>query len=170
MKKRRLHLVADVGASVRGTGWRYGIARAHDSVRSIQALVVEDDTWRVLGANPEFRPTSQHPIRLMSELETAEPLEPGSLFVEEGSPVRIHAVIHDLEQDPICRLGWITQTLVELLRLVESRRYSEIMTPLLGVRHGKVEPARALALLDRALTSSAPPSLSRVWLTIDPRR
>ncbi|MCP4204644.1 MAG: hypothetical protein GY769_22270 [bacterium] len=148
--------------------WRYSIVARNHAIPSLDALVVENDTWRALGADPEFRPTWEHPIRLMNELRAARPLAPGSIFVEEGSPVRVHTVVYDVDQDPICRLEWISSALSELLDLAARRRFREIGVPLLGVRHGRLRPEDSFAALDGALAEASTPSLARVWLMIDP--
>ncbi len=47
---------------------------------SIDAIAIEDDTYFVLGADPEFRPSSEHPIRVHTAALEVEPAAPGSVF------------------------------------------------------------------------------------------
>ena len=81
-------------------GLRVEIAPSGEPPFAVDAVVIEDDTWQVLGAEPEFSSAAEHPIRLMQELREAEPLEPGSVFIKEGAPVRLHAIVHDLDCEP----------------------------------------------------------------------
>lgn len=131
---------------------------------AIDALVVEDDTWQILGADPEFRPTAEHPLRLMQALREAEPMAPGSVAVVRGRPTRLCAIVHDLDCDPSWREEWIAAALEGCLRIASERSLRSLALPLLGARHGRLPPDRTLALLENALTAPSVPLPRKLWL------
>jgi hypothetical protein len=151
-------------------GLRLAVAPPERPPFAIDALVVEDDTWHVLGSDPGFRPTHEHPIRLMRELAAAEPLAPGEVTVEESVPLRLRAVVYDLDQDPILREEWIAEALAEVFAIVADRNLESLALPLLGTRHGRLPPERALGLIDQALAGRSPRPCRRLWLVVDTGR
>jgi len=134
----------------------------------VDGVVVEDDTWLVLGADPEFHEPTEHPIRIWTALHEAEPLEPGAVSVAEGRPVRLHAVVHDLSCDPTWREEWVGAALAEVFRLADLHGLHSLALPILGGVHGRLSGARFLRLLDRALAGAAAGRPARVWLIAPP--
>ena len=145
-------------------GVRLGVAPESSPPFAIDALVVEDDTWQVLGADPEFRPTAEHPLRLMQALRQAEPVAPGSVFVVPGRPTRLHAVVHDLDRDPSWREEWIAAALEGCLGIASERGFRSLAIPLLGTRHGGLAPDRAVGLLEDSLAAPSAPLPRKLWL------
>ncbi len=132
----------------------------------VQAFVEEDDTYRVLSADPVVRPRVGPVGPLLSEATQSDPLAPGSVVVESGEPVRLLAVMHDLNQEPSWREEWISDALKEILREAESQKLEAIALPMLGTVHGSLDPRRFLELLAGALNSVALTRLQRIWLVI----
>ena len=130
----------------------------------IDALVVEDDTWQVLGADPGFRPTVEHPIRLMQALREAEPFEPGTVAIKEDAPVRLHAIVHDLDCEPSCQEEWIAAALGEILRIATERSFRSLGLPQLGTRYGRLTAEEFMRILDGALEKGQKCPLQRLWL------
>jgi hypothetical protein len=114
----------------RGVGHRLGPVRIVPAPEDqppfpVDALAVEDDTYFVLGADPEVREPNEHPIRLWKQIHEAEPAAPGSVSVkegEDGGPTRFLAVVHDLSQEPSWREEWVAQALGEVLRETGQRK------------------------------------------------
>ena len=139
----------------------------HDSEgtpETVQAVAVEDDTYFVLGADPGFKEPPEHPIRIWTELHETEPAPPGSVQVREGSPLRLHAVIHDLSEDPTWKDEWVDTALAGILREVERRELRTLALPVLGAVHGKLPLGRFLGLLRAALERSRPACLESLVL------
>ena len=145
-------------------GLRVEVAPERQPPFAVDAMVVEDDTWQVLGAEPDFRPTAEHPIRLMHELHQAEPLEPGSVIIEEGVPIHLRAIVHDLECEPSWREEWIATALKESFRIVGKHGFRALGTPLLGTRHGRLPAENSIRLLDEILAGQSARPLERLWL------
>jgi len=134
----------------------------------VDGVVLEDDTWLVLGADPEFREPTEHPIRIWTALHEAQPLEPGTVSVVESHPLRLHAIVHDLSRDPTWREEWIGAALAELFRAAGRRGLRSLALPILGGVHGHLPAERFLVLLEAALESAAPGRLERLWLIAPP--
>jgi hypothetical protein len=136
----------------------------------IEAMVVEDDTYLVLGASPEVREPVESPLRLWTELHETEPADPGGAVFRPGRPPRISAVVHDLSQDPTWTEAWVVAALAASLDCVGERSYRDLGLQPLGCVHGKLKRDRFVQLLRRALRTAESSSLRRIWLVGDPRR
>jgi hypothetical protein len=137
---------------------------------AVDARVVEDDTYMVLGADPEFRPRAEHPVRLWTELKGLEPTPPGSVIIREEHPLRMLAVVHDLSLDPTWNESWVSEALEEVLREAERRDLRSLALPPLGGVHGKLPAERFVALLRSAAERIGPAHLERLWLVARPGR
>jgi hypothetical protein len=131
---------------------------------AVDARVFEEDTWLIMSARPQVPPEPEHPIRLMTGLLEAEPAAVGSVVVTDGRPVRMRAVVHDVNAEPICRERWVHDALVAIIAETESRRLSALAMPALGVTHGRLPIERFAALLAGVLYQTPPLLLKRVWL------
>ncbi len=130
----------------------------------VEAMVVEEDTWLVISADPRSSGPLEHPIRLMTEMIETGPKPVGRVLVEDGAPARLLAVIYDVDQDPICKEEWIASALLEIFHTCEQRGFSAIGLPLLGCRHGKLDQRRFVSLLHQALEQAPLHHLKRLWL------
>ena len=124
--------------------------------------VVEEDTWRVLGADPEWRPApDEHPVRLHTALVFDSPAPLGGLL-RHGR--RWHAVVVDLDATPLVGSGHVAAALARVAQCCREEGVRTLALPPLGAVHGDLVPGHALALLREALLQTPPPSLERVWL------
>ena len=130
----------------------------------IEAIVLEEDTWLVLNAEPEVKPPVEGMVRIMTELLKAEPKAPGSVLIESGEPLRILAVVYDLAGEPLCRPEWVGEALQGVLAVAEEKGITTLALPLLGFRHGRLPIARFVELLAEAVRKTPPRRLRRVWL------
>jgi len=132
----------------------------------IEAIAIEDDTYFVLGADPEFQPSSEHPIRVHTAALEVEPAAPGSVVVRPGQPLELLAVVHDLARDPTWQEEWVDQALVELLGETERRGIATLGLPILGSLHGAMTAAAFVRGLEKAIAGVGPTSLRRLWLRV----
>lgn len=140
------------------------IDTAAEPPRGVSAVVVEEDTYLVLSADPEVRITAEHPIRLLHELSRLEPLVPGSVVVRQGSPLGLLAVIHDLGLDPTWRRSWIDEALDDILLEVRSRGLLTLAMPILGTVHGRLPRNEGLSMLLAALARHRGGGLRRLFV------
>ena len=144
-------------------GVRVGVAPERCPPFSVDARIAEDDTWRILTADPHFHATTEHPIRLMRDLRDAEPLAPGTVVFEPGPPVRLRAIVYDLDRDPCWREEWVGAALARCLEIAAERGLRSLALPVLGT-HARVPPETTLDLLEAALTAPSAPLPRRLWL------
>ncbi len=113
----------------------------------VDALVVEQDTSRVLGPVESISDPQASVAALVDEMKSAREPLPGSVLVERTRPIRLHAIIHDLNRTPTWRIAWVSKALHRIAREVKSRRISALSIPMLAVQHGTMEPERFSWLL-----------------------
>jgi hypothetical protein len=147
---------------VKGSGVR--IVEGVSSPFPIDAMVREEDTYLVLSADPEFRPSTEHPIRLFEELSNVEPVEPGAVVVRSGDPLEFLAVVHDLGRDPTWKRGWIEEALDAIFDEVRARSIRSLGMPILGTVHGTLAEKDGRRLLMTALRTHRGCGLRRLWL------
>lgn len=138
---------------------------------SVEAMVLEEDTYLVLSADPrpgEAHP--EHPIRVMTSLLEVEPKEPGTIVVRDRSPIEIAAIVHDLDEEPSWREEWVVSALDRAIAEAERLQLHALGLEMLGAIHGRLERPRFLQLLRHALQRSDPQSIERIWLIPPPSR
>jgi len=131
---------------------------------TVDAVAIEDDTYFVIGADPGFKEPTEHPIRIWTAAHEAEPATPGSVQVREGTPLRLHAVVHDLSEDPTWKEEWVGAALSNILHESDRRAVHRLALPVLGAVHGKLPLARFVDLLRVALEHSRPAGLESLVL------
>ena len=129
-----------------------------------EALVAEEDTFLVLSADPELHDMEETPERIIAEIASAEPMNPGSVIARGDNPLQMLAIVHDLNEEPSWREEWVEKALEEIFRMAQVRRLSSLALPLLGTLHGTMAKDRFLALLQEAIEKNPPVSLKRLWL------
>jgi hypothetical protein len=133
----------------------------------LDAVVVEDDTYRVLGADRVVKETAEPLGRLLMEAAEHESETPGTIVVEEGTaPLRIHAVVYDLDAEPMCREEWAAAALAAVVEECVGRGLRSLAMPPLGVRLDALAPDRSIALLAEALAAAPPGGLEMIWLAV----
>jgi hypothetical protein len=132
----------------------------------VDAVAAEEDTFLVLSAEPVVREPHIHPVRLWTQAIEIRPQKPGSVLVRGKRPLRLLAIVHDLNQDPSWREEWIASALDGIFREAESRKLPSIALPLLGTKHGSLEKQRFVVLLQDALERASCSHPKRLWLVI----
>jgi hypothetical protein len=130
------------------------------------AIAEEEDTYLVLSADSEVQETHEDPERLMTELLKTSPLSPGNVILTGKHPLRLLAIVHDLDREPSWKEEWVTGALDGIFREAESRKLRSIALPMLGTVHGSLEKQRFLVLLREALERSSPKHLTQLWLMV----
>jgi len=154
VRSKDVHLIGKVRLSI----------FSHLNAPSCDAVVVEEDIWQILAADPEFTPCSEHPIRIWTELLDAKPVPAGTVLLREGWPLTLVAVVYDFDAFPCCRSRWISIVLVKIFRSCRERQVRSLLLPLPGVRHGRLSLRKSLRLVIRALKHDKDSGLRRVLL------
>jgi len=132
----------------------------------VNGLAFEEDTFLVLSADPVVRPPKESLMRVMTRVIETRPQTPGSVLVKGKRPLRLLAIVHDLNQDPSWREEWIANALDRILAEAETRRLRSIALPFLGTLHGSLEKQRFVVLLRDALERNPAIHLERLWLVV----
>lgn len=133
---------------------------------AVQAVAVEEDTWLIISADPQITYPEEHPVRLMTDLMNTEKEKVGSVRVKDGDPLRFLAIVHDVDSEPTWREEWVQSALVEVLREAEKCKLAAVALPLVGTRHGRLQPGRFAELLAAALMGTELLHLKRLWLVV----
>lgn len=134
----------------------------------VEANVEEQDTCRVLADRGLIREPRESYQRLVRDMEEGRPAKPGSVLVDGFYPVRLLAIVHDLELEPSWREDWVAAALDEIFRITEGRGLRAVAMPPLGTRHGRLPLPRFLYLLRAAVKGGVFEYLARIWL-VSPR-
>lgn len=165
-----LHLQRDRGdLAPEGGSIPWAVAPREVPPFAVDAVVEEEDTYLVLSADPTVREPEEPLLEVLTEVHEAEPLEPGSIVVREGEPLRLLAVVHALDEEPTWREEWIAEALRGVFREAGRRRLRSVGLPLLGTVHGRLAIGRSLELILRALDETRPGGLERLWLMVADR-
>lgn len=130
----------------------------------VDAKVFEEDTYLALSADPEFRPSKEHPVRVLSEAYAVQPEHPGTVVVKSGRPLRLLAIVHKLDEEPTWREEWVASALEAVFVQAEKKGLRAVSLPILGTVHGKMEVERSLELLADSLHHIRHVPLDRIWL------
>jgi len=146
-------------------GIRVVVARADDPPFSVDAEVLEEDTWLTLSTPAETISAPGHPVRVMTRVWEARPEEPGCVIVKDGSPLRLLAVVHDMNAEPSWHEAGVRSALAQVFAEASSRGLRTLRLPLLATTYGHLAPRRFIELL-REEIEKAPreTSLRAVWL------
>ncbi|MFQ6047681.1 MAG: macro domain-containing protein [Gemmatimonadales bacterium] len=132
----------------------------------IDAVVVEDDTHLVLGADRVARESPEPLEDLLAAAAAEEAAEPGTAVVEDATPLRIHAIVHDLSAEPTWREEWVSRALEAALHETEARGLRSIALPALGTLHGTLTGRRFLELLAEVLARTSVAHVETIWLVV----
>jgi hypothetical protein len=130
------------------------------------AMAFEEDTFLVMSAEPVIRAPKESLMRVMTRVIETRPETPGTVLVRGKRPLRLLAIVHDLNQEPSCREEWVADCLEKILAEAESRELKSLALPFLGTLHGRLEKGRFLELLGHALGQTELRHLVRIWLVV----
>lgn len=134
---------------------------------AVGAVIEEQDTALILDDSEEIRdPGQKPPWFYANKLDQQVLLDPGQVVVRDTSPLRLQAIIHDLESEPICNEIWIFQALQQSLEIVEQRKIYSLQTPLLGCKFGKIKPSQFFTLLLEILNRQRPAPINQLWISV----
>lgn len=107
----------------------------------VDAIVEEQDRFRILGldaAFPEPAPVS-YP-RLIHAIDHEVPASLGSVLHGGGRPLRLKAVLLDIDQGAHVQIEHLSQVAERLCQLIDAAPIRRLGLPLLGCVHGDATP------------------------------
>jgi len=127
-----------------------------DQLSGRDAIVEEQDTNLLAGLKPEIKDTAESYPSLVSKMQRQEPLLPGQVLIKHETPIRLVAIIYDMEQKPVCREGWIITALQNILKECSALEIQTLVLPALGEAHGNITPERFRQILETLLPETGP--------------
>ena len=95
---------------------------------TVQAIVEEQDTALILGNTDKINDPGNKPAwYLANTLETQPLLTPGQVIIRDTQPLRLQAIIHDLDAEPTCNELWIFQAIQQTFDIAENRDLNAIL-------------------------------------------
>ena len=131
----------------------------------VDAVVEEQDTALVL-SKPDIIYEPDKPAWLLAnKLESQSLLKPGTVIKHGVKPLRLLAIVHDLDQEPSWSSEWISQSLDNIVKISSEHNLSVIQLPVLGSEHGRFELNEFLQLLVQTVSKNQG-SLKKIWLVV----
>lgn len=127
-------------------------------------VVREEDVQLVLSAVTDLHTTSESLKELEQAALGATHHAPGSVVVQGGRPLRLLAIIHDVDREPSWCEDWILAATQAVFREANWRGLTRIAMPLLGTVHGQLVPQHAAELLTTALEQPDVAWPETLWL------
>ncbi len=163
----RLQLISDdYGRALIFHGVRIAAAPEDRAPFPVAAVAFEEDTNLLMSARAELRVPAESFGELVEDMVSFQPADPGSVVVQAGSPVRLLAVVHDIDRTPTWTEAWIERAILSVLQETDRHRLASLCLPVLGAMHGSMKTARFATLLRRALEQHPPRRLRRIWAQV----
>jgi hypothetical protein len=133
---------------------------------SVEAIVEEEDRHLVLSAPPIVPEKKDHPIRVMTDLWNDAPRALGSVIARGRDPIRLLAVVHDLDRDPSVEIGSIERALDATFDALAKLGVRSLKLPLLGAVHRAIDPKTSASCIGARLRAHPVGALERVWIVV----
>ena len=134
----------------------------------VDAEVIEQDTARILDEGLVLLEPDESLGQLVREMVTEPMSIPGSVLTSGARPVRIQAIIHELDRQPSWREEWIRQAWRGIVACCEERALGSLSLPLLGTRMRDMDRRQSVRLMRELILGSRPACLRRIWLRCPP--
>ncbi|MGD8570434.1 MAG: hypothetical protein PVJ39_20260 [Gammaproteobacteria bacterium] len=163
---RKLELVWDINKfRCQINGIDIAVAPSHLAPFKFDAIVEEQDTALILGETDEIRDPGEKPAwYLANKLESQTLLTPGQIIIRDTVPLRLQAIVHDLDAEPSCNELWVYQALEQIFEISESRNIPNIQMPLLGTHFSRMQTGQFLDVLLQLVTRQRPAPVEKIWL------
>ncbi|MDH5643285.1 MAG: hypothetical protein OEY63_03710 [Gemmatimonadota bacterium] len=127
--------------------------------------VEEEDTYLVLSSDSSnLKPSPVTLLDLEKQAKSIESIPPGNIIIEDGTPPRILAIVHDLDQEPSWTEEWINSALANIFVEAERRTWTVIAMPCLAGIHGNMTMVRFVEILAEAFRKIDPKCVTDLWI------
>lgn len=130
----------------------------------VDAIAVEEDTHLLLSSDGVVEEPDEEFDELIAAAGEKSTITPGCVLVRKDDPLRLLAIVHDIDCEPTWQEEWIASAINGVIEESEWRRLESVAVPLIGTRHGNVETRRVALWLGRCLSRTAFRFLKRVWV------
>ena len=135
---------------------------------SVKAIAEEQDTSLVLEPSDELPEYSDNrPIWYQANTqELQKTCHPGEVIVKSYNPIRLSAIVHDLDCDPSWKIDWIKTAIKNIFSFCDEKQLASLALPLLGTQFGKLKNKAFLKLLVSHLLLNQSDYPQRIWLLV----
>ena len=131
---------------------------------NIDAIVEEQDTCLLLGKKPFIKTPVESFPALVKKMEQQKPRAPGEVLVIHSVPIRLIAIIYDLDQKQICRQEWIETAIKNILQQCKAYQIRTLAMPLPGTTHGRIDEDTSRNILEKLIVAGQPSCLENIYL------
>ncbi len=135
---------------------------------SVKAIVEEQDTSLVLEPSDEIPEYSDvRPLWYQANTQELQKVyHPGEVIVKSYNPIRLLAIVHDLDCEPSWKIDWIKAAIKNIFNLCAEKQLLSLALPILGAQYGKLKSAEFLKLLVSQLLLKPLDCPQRIWLLV----
>jgi len=131
----------------------------------VDAIVEEQDTHLLLGPVYPMESPRESYTDLIKQAVRQQPRPAGTVWVVTHiRPARMLAVVHDLDAKPACRDKWVECAYIQTCAAIQAYGFRIVALPLLGTVHGRIDPARSMTLLERAVNRTSFMNLEKLLI------
>jgi hypothetical protein len=130
----------------------------------VDVVVEEQDTNLILGKSPVIMDTIESFPALVKKMEQQIHEIPGNVIVKESIPIRLVAIVYDVEHTPICKESWIEEALQNILMQCDKYKIKTLAMPLLGTSYGKLREETTMQLLQDSLIQNQKQTLKKILI------
>ena len=128
------------------------------------AVVEEQDTYLIMGEQQEIVEPEQPAWVLANQLDTSPALSPGTVLRKGSQPLRLLAIIHDVEQSPTTTPEWIEKALATIFSIAEELSISSLKLPLLATSCHNFSESDFFKLLLRVVAQRSTDKPLKIWM------
>lgn len=122
----------------------------------VEAVVEEQDRYRLLGLDDVIPPPVHESWpRLVSAIDQQRPAPLGSLLNGGGRPLRLRAVLIDIDRGAEISPVHLREVAERLCQMIDALGIRRLGMPLLGAVHGHVPPGEFAAIFAPRLATTA---------------
>lgn len=132
----------------------------------IEAIVEEQDTQLLMVVDGEIEYPEDDFDTLINQMSHGKSRTPGQVIVKHDKPMRFQAIIHDIYQEPSCKVEWVAFALKQLSEEIKNHQIKTLAMPLLGTFHGKMAEEQSVELLCACLGTDQKSALEKLWLVV----
>lgn len=132
----------------------------------IEAIVEEQDTQLLMVVDGEIEYPEDDFDTLINQMSSGKSRAPGQVLIKHDKPIRLQAIIHDIYQEPSCKVEWIAFALQQLVEEINNHQIKTMAMPLLGTFQGKIAEEQSVELLCACLGTDQKSVLEKLWLIV----
>ena len=133
---------------------------------TVSAIMEEQDTHLLLQRPTTLIDPGKPAWYLANKLEQERIYNLGDIISSGKDPIRLLAIVHDIDRQPTCNLDDISTAYQNLLTTIELHHITSLGMPLLGTVHGQFSLETAMTAFRETMISHPCICLKKLWLIL----